>query len=64
MIKVNVYVMDIVWILHDICIILCMEVNIQQMVVGSCEKAFLRISYTILFEYKGPWKLQTDTLIF
>ena len=54
MIKVNVYVMDIVWMLHDICIILCMEVNIQQMVVGSCEKAFLRISYTILFEYKGP----------
>ena len=52
--------MDITWYMYYI---MC-GVNIQQMVVGSCEKASLRISYTILFEYKGPWKLQTDTLIF
>ena len=43
---------------------LCLEVNIQQSVVWFCEKNSLRICYIILLEYKGPWMLKTDTLIF
>ena len=47
--------MDIMWFLF-------VEVKIQQadMVLLSFFKNF----YVTLFEYKGPWMLKTDSLIF
>ena len=51
------YYMDIMWCSY-------VEVDIQQKAVQFCEKASLRISYIILFEWKRPWMLKTDSLIF
>ena len=50
------YCKDIMWCL-------CVEVKIQQIVIWFC-KAYLRICYVSLFEFKGPWKLKIDSLIF
>ena len=51
--QVNVYVMDVMWILCDVWVLcLRVEVNIQQRVVCFREKASLRICGIILFECK------------
>ena len=53
--QVNIYVMDIVWILCDF---MCGGQN-----SWFC-KASLRSCYVNLFECKGPLMLKTDSLIF
>ena len=50
------YCMDIVWYL-------CVKVKIQQRVIWFCIASII-ICYIGSFECKGPWMLETDSLIF
>ena len=52
--QVNIYVIDIVWILYDVCV----EVKIH----GFFCKVSLRICYVSLLECNGPLMLKTYKL--